>query len=123
VLSLPKRRAKKSLKKLIDDAASAADLRAMTVGMPLMEELNELVWHEDEIIIFSPTLVDLPGKVYKTMSAGLRRRGFKVKKQREVELRKDRLVSVYRYLIEGEGAAEEAAICAKLNNLSIIESF
>lgn len=120
---MSKRRVKKSLKKLIDDASEAADRRAMTVGTPMMEELNDLVWHENEIVIFSPILVDLPGKVYKMMESGLKRRGFMIRKQREVELRKDRLTFVNRYLVEGEGVAEEAAIYAKFNNLEIVESY
>lgn len=117
-----RRRTRKSLKKLIDDATEAAEGRSTTVGQPLLEELEDLVWHEDEIVVFSPDLVDLPGRVYRDIGAGLRRRGFKVKRQREVELRKDRLMYVTRYLVEGEGVGEEAIIYARLHNLSVIEA-
>ncbi len=114
---------KKSLKKLIDEAMEAAASRETTIGSQLIEALDDVIWHEDEIVIFSETLVDIPGKLYRVMSRGLKRRGFRVRKQKEVELRGDRLVSVYRYLIEGDGVAEEAAVCARLNNLSIVESY
>ncbi len=114
---------KKSLKRLIDEAMEAAENRETTLGSQLIEALDDVVWHEDEIVIFSETLVDIPGKLYRAMARGLRRRGFRVRKQKEVELRKDRLVSVYRYLIEGEGVAEEAAVSAKLNGMSIVESY
>ncbi len=117
------RNSKKSLKKLIDEAMEAAEGRETTIGSQLIEALDDVVWHEDEIVIFSETIVDIPGKLYRVMARGLRRRGFRVRKQKEVELRGDRLVSVYRYLVEGEGAAEEAAVCARLNNLSIVESY
>jgi len=119
---LPKH-GKKSLKRLIDEAMEAAENRETTLGAQLSEALDDVVWHEDEIVIFSETLVDIPGKLYRAMARGLRRRGFRVRKQKEVELRKDRLVSVYRYLIEGEGVAEEAAVSAKLNGMSIVESY
>jgi hypothetical protein len=88
----------------------------------LLQELDEVIWHEDEIVVFSPTLVDLPGKVYQAMSAGLKRRGFQVTKQREVELRKDRMMVVNRYLVEGDGVGEEAAIYARLHDLAIVEA-
>lgn len=117
-----RRKGKKSLKKLLDDAVEAAEHRSMTIGPPLLEELDELVWHEDEIVIFSPTMVDLPGKVYRKVGAGLRRRGFHITKQREVELRKDQLMYVSRYIVEGEGVGEEAAVYAKLHDLTIVET-
>ena len=117
-----KRRGRKSLKKLLDDAAEAAEARSTTLGPPLLQELDEVIWHEDEIILFSPTIVDLPGKVYRAMSAGLKRRGFQVTKQREVELRNDRLMLVNRYIVEGEGAGEEAIIYARLHDLAIVEA-
>jgi hypothetical protein len=110
------------LKRLIDEAAEAAEGRSTTVGQPLLEELEDLVWHEDEIVIFSQDLVDLPGRVYRDIGSGLKRRGFKVKRQREVELRKDRLMYVTRYLVEGEGVGEEAIIYAKLNHLAVVET-
>jgi len=113
---------RKSLKKLIDDATEAAEGRSTTLGQPLLEELDDLVWHEDEIVIFSPNLVDLPNSVYRQIGTGLRRRGFKIKRQREVELRKDRLMYVTRYLVEGEGVGEEAVVYAKLHHLAIIET-
>jgi hypothetical protein len=117
-----KRRGRKSLKKLLDDAVEAAEERSTTVGAPLLEELDELIWHEDEIVVYSPTMVDLPGKVYRVMGAGLRRRGFTVTKQREVELRNDRLMYVNRYIIEGDGVGEEATVYAKLHDMSIVEA-
>lgn len=113
---------RKSLKKLIDDATEAAEERSTTLGQPLLEELDDLVWHEDEIVIYSPSLVDLPGSVYRHIGTGLRRRGFKIKRQREVELRKDRLMYVTRYLVEGEGVGEEAVVYARLHHLAIIET-
>jgi len=119
---LAKRRQKKSLKKLIDEAAREADKRVTSLGSPLVEELQQLVWHEDEIVIFSPDLVDLPSKVYKRMASGLKRRGFQVKKLKAIELRNDRLISVNRYLVGGKGVAEEAEVFAKMNNLSVILS-
>ncbi len=119
---MPRRKAKKSLKKIIDEAAEEADGRELSLGRPMLEEINELVWHEDEIVVYSPTMIDLPAKIFNMMASGLKRRGFKVYKQKGVELRKDRLVKTDRYIVEGEGAAEEAAICAKLNNLSIVEA-
>lgn len=115
-------RRRKSLKKLIDDAVEAAEGRSTTLGQPLLEELEDLVWHEDEIVVYSPNLVDLPGKVYREIGAGLKRRGFRVKRQREVELRKDRLMYVSRYLVEGEGVGEEAIVYAKLHHLAIVET-
>jgi len=66
-------------------------------------------------------MVDLPEKVYKKMGAVLRRRGLKIKKQKEVELRGDRLISVNRYLIEGDGVGEEATLYARLNRLRIVK--
>jgi hypothetical protein len=117
-----RRRRRKSLKKLIDDAAQAAEGRSTTVGQPLLEELEDLVWHEDEIVVFSPNLVDLPGSVYRDIGSGLKRRGFKIRRQREVELRKDRLMYVTRYLVEGEGVGEEAIIYAKLHHLAVVET-
>jgi len=117
-----KRRARKSLKKLLEDATEAAEQRSTTIGQPLLEEIDELVWHEDEIVVFSPMMVDLPGKVYRAVGAGLRRRGFKVTKQKEVELRKDRLLYVNRYIIEGDGVGEEASIYARLHDLTIVEA-
>jgi len=117
-----RRRKRKSLKRLIDEAAEAAEGRSTTVGQPLLEELEDLVWHEDEIVIFSKDLVDLPGSVYRDIGSGLKRRGFKVKRQREVELRKDRLMYVIRYLVEGEGVGEEAIIYAKLHHLAVVET-
>ncbi len=117
-----RRRKHKSLKKLIDDAAEAAEGRSTTVGQPLLEELEDLVWHENEIVVFSSNLVDLPGHVYKDIGSGLRRRGFRIKRQREVELRKDRLMHVTRYLVEGEGVGEEAVVYAKLHHLAVIET-
>jgi hypothetical protein len=117
-----RRRRRKSLKKLIDDAAQAAEGRSTTVGQPLLEELEDLVWHEDEIVIFSPNLVDLPGCVYRDIGTGLKRRGFKIRRQREVELRKDRLMYVTRYLVEGEGVGEEAVIYARLHHLAVVET-
>jgi hypothetical protein len=117
-----KREKRKSLKKLIDDATEAAEGRSTAIGQPLLEELEDLVWHEDEIVIFSPNLVDLPGNIYRQIGSGLRRRGFKIKRQREVELRKDRLMYVTRYLVEGEGVGDEAIIYAKLHHLSVIET-
>lgn len=119
---MARRRHKKSLKRIIDEAAREADKRITSLGPPLLEELQELVWHEDEIVIFSPSLVDLPCKVFKMMANGLRRRGFQIRKQKAIELRNDRLIYVDRYLVEGEGAAEEAAVFAKMNDLSIVES-
>lgn len=116
------RRRRKSLKKLIDEAAEAAEGRSTTVGQPLLEELEDLVWHEDEIVVFSQDLVDLPGRVYRDIGSGLKRRGFKVKRQREVELRKDRLMYVTRYLVEGDGVGEEAIIYAKLHHLAVVET-
>ncbi len=113
---------RKSLKKIIDDAAEAAEQRSMAIGQPLLEELEDLVWHENEIVVFSPNLVDLPGNVYRQIGTGLRRRGFKIKKQREVELRRDRLMYVTRYLVEGEGVGDEAIIYARLNNLPVTEA-
>lgn len=120
---MPQRKAKKSLKKIIDEAAEEAEQREISVGRSVQEELEDLVWHEDEIVIYSPTMIDLPAKVYRMMAGGLRRRGFKIHRQRGIELRNDRLVKADRYLVEGEGAAEEAAVCAKLNNLSIVEAY
>ncbi len=116
------RRRKKSLKKLIDDAVNAAERRSTTVGKPILKEIDELVWHEDEIVIYSADMADLPGKVYRTMGAGLKRRGFRITKQKEVELRGERLVYVNRYIVEGEGAGEEAMVYAKLKGLSIVET-
>jgi hypothetical protein len=115
-------RRRKSLKRLLDDAAEAAEGRSTTLGQPLLEELEDLVWHEDEIVVYSQSLVDLPGKVYREIGSVLRRRGFKIKKQREVELRQDRLMYVSRYLVEGEGVGEEAVIYARLHHLAIIET-
>ncbi|MDI9644607.1 MAG: hypothetical protein QFX35_05250 [Candidatus Verstraetearchaeota archaeon] len=120
---MPRRKAKKSLKRIIDEAAEEAAKRELSVGKPVLEELEEVVWHEDEIVIYSPTMIDLPAKVYKMMAGGLKRRGFKVHRQKGVELRNDRLVDADRYIVEGEGAAEEAAICARMNNLSIVEAY
>lgn len=117
-----RQRRHKSLKKLIDDATEAAEGRSTTVGEPLLEELEDLVWHEDEIVVFSPDLVDLPGRVYREIGSALRRRGFKIKRQREVELRKDRLMYVTRYLVEGEGVGDEAIVYAKLHHLAVIET-
>lgn len=119
---MPKRKPRKSLKKIIDEAEEEAEKRELSLGRPLVEEIDDLVWHEDEIVIYSPTMIDLPAKVFKMMAGGLKRRGFKVYRQKGVELRNDRLVKTDRYIVEGEGAAEEAAICAKLNNLSIVEA-
>jgi len=118
---LVRRRGRRSIKRLLDDAVEAAEHRTTTIGSPLREELYECFRYEDEIVLYSPTMVDLPARVFKAMGAGLRRRGLKVTKQKEVELRNDRLVYVNRYLVEGEGVGEEATIYARLNRLRIVE--
>ena len=116
-----RRRGRRSIKRLLDDALEAAEQRTTTIGSPLREELYECFRYEDEIVLYSPTMVDLPARVYKAMGSGLRRRGLKVTKQKEVELRNDRLVCVNRYLVEGVGVGEEATIYARLNGLRIVE--
>ncbi|MEM2128876.1 MAG: hypothetical protein QXN86_04370, partial [Candidatus Methanomethylicaceae archaeon] len=118
---LARRRGRKSLKKLIDDAMNAADNRITTISPNLREELQDCFRYEDEIIVYSQNLVDLPGKVYKGMRLGLRRRGLKITAQKAVELRNDRLVTVNRYLVEGEGIGEEAEIYARLNSLKVVK--
>jgi hypothetical protein len=118
---LGRRRGRRSIKSLLDDAAKAAEQRITTIGYPLREELYECFRYEDEIVIYSPNMVDLPAKVYKKMGVVLRKRGLKIKKQREVELRGDRLMSVNRYLIEGEGVGEEAILYARLNGLKTVK--
>ncbi len=116
-----RRRGRKSLKKLIDDAMSAADQRITTIGPSLRDELSECFRHEDEILIYSHNMADLPAKVYKAMHLGLRRRGLKITIQKAIELRNDRLESVDRYLVEGEGIGEEAEVYARLNSLRIVK--
>ena len=108
---------KKSLKRLIDEAMEAAENRETTLGSQLIEALDDVVWHEDEIVIFSETLVDIPGKLYRVMARGLRRRGFRIRKQKEVELRKD-CWSQVPLPDRGRGVAEEAAVSAKLNGMT-----
>jgi hypothetical protein len=121
VSSLGRRRGRRSIKRILDDAVEAAEQRITTIGPPLREELYECFRYEDELVFYSPSMVDLPEKVYKKMGAVLRRRGLKIKKQKEVELRGDRLVSVNRYLIEGDGVGEEATLYARLNHLRIVK--
>jgi len=118
---LARRRGRKSPKKLIDDAMSAAGNRITTISPTLKDELGDCFRYEDEIIVYSQNLVDLPGKVYKAMRLGLRRRGLKITSQKAVELRNDRLVTVNRYLVEGEGIGEEAEIFARLNSLKVVK--
>jgi hypothetical protein len=121
VFCLGRRRGRKSIKRILDDAIEAAEQRVTTIGSPLREELYECFRYEDEIVFYSPRMVDLPEKVYKKMGNVLRKRGLIVKKQKEVELRGDRLVSVNRYLIEGDGVGEEATLYARLNHLRIVK--
>ena len=116
-----RRRGRKSLKKLIDDAMSAADNRITTISPNMRKELGDCFRYEDEIIVYSQNLVDLPSKVYRGMRLGLRRRGLKITAQKAVELRNDRLVTVNRYLVEGEGIGEEAEIYARLNSLRVVK--
>ncbi|MGQ9759680.1 MAG: hypothetical protein ACUVQ5_03795 [Candidatus Methanomethylicaceae archaeon] len=118
---MSRRRGRKSLKKLIDDAMSAAGSRVTTIGPGLRDELAECFRREDEIIVYSKNMVDVPNKVYKEMHLGLRRRGLKITVQKAVELRNDRLESVDRYLIEGEGIGQEAEIYARLKGLRVIK--
>lgn len=120
---MAKRKGRKSLKKILEEAVEEAELRPTTLSQQLFEELDGFFWRENEIVIWSPAMIDLPAKVYRTLATGLRHRGFQITRQKGVELRKNRLMSVNRYIIEGDGLGEEAAIYATLHGLTIVETF
>ena len=121
---MAKRKARKSsLKKILEEAADEAEQRPTTISQQLFDELDGFFWRKDEIVIWSPTMIDLPAEVYRKVGNGLRERGFRITRQKGVELRNDKLVTVNRYIVEGDGLGEEAAIYAAIHGLMIVETF